>query len=141
MATVTAFLGDGLRTMITTEDHQLVADEPVEQGGEGAGPGPYDLLLAALGACTAMTLRLYSDRKGWALRSVQVELSLDRIHKRDCEDCTDDDKHPFVDMIERTVHLDGELDAAQRERLRVIADKCPVHRSLEGRARIRTVIA
>jgi uncharacterized OsmC-like protein/fermentation-respiration switch protein FrsA (DUF1100 family) len=122
---------------ITVGSHRFLADEPVAVGGLDSGPGPYDLLLAGLGACTAMTLRLYAERKALPLERVTVELSHSRIHAADCEDC--ETKEGMLDRIERAITLRGELDAEQRRRLLEIADKCPVHRTLTSEVSIRTV--
>ena len=122
---------------ITVGVHRFLADEPVEVGGLDSGPGPYDLLLAGLGACTAMTLRLYAERKALPLERVTVELAHSRIHAADCEDC--ETKEGMLDRIERAITLRGELDAEQRRRLLEIADKCPVHRTLKSEINIRTV--
>jgi putative redox protein len=115
--------------------HRLLADEPEAAGGFDAGPSPYDLLAAALGACTSMTLRMYADRKGLALDRVRVEVSHDKVHATDCAECG---PRSVIDRFERVVHLDGDLDAAQRQRLLEMADRCPVHRTLESRAQIVT---
>src|SRR6195256_5042479 len=112
-------------------------DESADVGGLDSGPGPYDLVLAGLGACTAMTLRLYAERKGLPLERVIVELSHGRIHAADCETC--ETKEGMIDRIERTIALRGNLDAEQRERLLEIADKCPVHRTLTSEVDIRTI--
>jgi uncharacterized OsmC-like protein len=117
--------------------HRLIADEPVNAGGLDSGPGPYDLLLAALGACTSMTLRLYADRKKLPLARVQVRLRHGRIYATDCAEC--ETKEGMIDRIERVITLEGDLDAAQRARLMEIADKCPVHRTLKSEVDIRTV--
>jgi uncharacterized OsmC-like protein/alpha-beta hydrolase superfamily lysophospholipase len=122
---------------ITVGAHRFLADEPVEVGGLDSGPGPYDLLLAGLGACTAMTLRLYAERKTLPLERVTVELNHSRIHATDCEDC--ETKEGMLDRIERAITLRGALDAEQRRRLLEIADKCPVHRTLTSEIDIRTV--
>jgi putative redox protein len=119
--------------------HRLLADEPLKAGGLDSGPGPYDLLLAGLGACTAMTLRLYADRKQLPLKRAQVRLRHNKIHAADCADC--ETKEGMVDHIERAIVLEGDLDAEQRARLMEIADKCPVHRTLESEIDIRTVEA
>ena len=116
--------------------HVLTADEPVAQGGLDSGPTPYDLLLAGLGACTSMTLRLYADQKRLPLESVKVALKHSRIHAADCETC--ETKEGKVDRIDRILTLTGDLDAAQRKRLLEIADKCPVHRTLTSEIDIRT---
>jgi putative redox protein len=110
--------------------HQWVGDEPASVGGDDLGPGPYDMLTAALGACTAMTLRMYARQKQWPLDKVTVELAHSKIHAKDCAECeTRDGK---VDRIERFVTITGALDAEQRQRLLEIADKCPVHRTLHS---------
>lgn len=139
--------GEGLVTVTETGEgtfqqevqigpHHLVADEPVASGGLGSGPSPYDLVLAGLGACTSMTLRLYADQKGWPLERVAVTLAHRKIHAADCADC--ETKAGKIDEVERTIALDGPLDAIQRARLMEIADKCPVHRTLHGEIRVRT---
>jgi putative redox protein len=122
---------------ISAGRHRFLADEPVGVGGLDSGPGPYDLLLAALGACTAMTLRLYAERKALPLERVTIALTHDRIHAADCEDC--ETKEGMIDRIERAITLRGALDVAQRKRLTEIADKCPVHRTLTSEVDIRTV--
>ncbi len=117
--------------------HRLVAEEPVKVGGLDSGPGPYDLLLAALGACTSMTLRLYADRKQLPLTRTQVRLRHDKIHAADCAEC--ETKEGTIDRIERAITLEGDLDPGQRARLMEMADKCPVHRTLTSKVEIRTV--
>ncbi|MBL8672724.1 MAG: alpha/beta fold hydrolase [Alphaproteobacteria bacterium] len=119
--------------------HRLVADEPESVGGDGSGPGPYDLLLAGLGACTSMTLRMYAERKGLPLDRVTVRLAHDRIHAKDCADC--ETKEGLVDRIRRAIAVEGALSPEQRQRLHEIADKCPVHRTLENEIRIETSLA
>jgi uncharacterized OsmC-like protein/alpha-beta hydrolase superfamily lysophospholipase len=121
---------------IATGPHRLIADEPVAAGGLDSGPGPYDLLLAALGACTSMTLRLYADHKQLPLERVSVELSHAKIYAQDCEEC--ETKEGKIDRIERTLTLEGDLNDEQRARLLEIADKCPVHRTLTSEVNIRT---
>lgn len=116
--------------------HRLIADEPENVGGLDSGPGPYDFLLAGLGACTAMTIRLYADKKGWPLQRVQVGLDHDKVHAQDCADC--ETREGRVDEITRTLTLEGDLDAEQRARIFEIADKCPVHRTLHSEIKIRT---
>lgn len=121
---------------ITMGPHALTADEPAAVGGDDAGPGPYDLLLAALGACTSMTLRLYAERKGWPLGRVRVDLGHRKIHAEDCAEC--ETRVGLLDEITREITLPGPLDAEQRARLIEIADKCPVHRTLTSEVRILT---
>lgn len=106
--------------------HTLIADEPAEIGDD-TGPTPYDLLLAALGACTAMTLRMYAERKGWPLERVSVQLTHDRIHAVDAENC---ETRCMIDRIDTVLDLDGPLTDEQRDRLAEIAERCPVHRTL-----------
>ncbi len=107
----------------------FVIDEPQSVGGEGAGPDPYTLLLAALGGCTSMTVMMYARRKEWNLERVSVKLSQQRVHAKDCLDC-DTSTDGFVQRIERTVTLEGELDEEQRKRLLEISRMCPVHKTL-----------
>ncbi|MBB1060326.1 bifunctional alpha/beta hydrolase/OsmC family protein [Marilutibacter spongiae] len=116
--------------------HALLADEPLGAGGSNRGPTPYDLLLMSLGACTSMTLRLYAERKRYPLDDVDIELVHERVHARDCAECAERDGH--VERITRRVRLVGELDAAQREDLLRIADRCPVHRTLASAPAIVT---
>ena len=116
--------------------HQLIADEPVAAGGEDSGPGPYDYLLAGLGACTSMTMRMYADRKSLPLERVTVTLKHGKIHAKDCEEC--ETREGMLDQIEREIAIEGTLDAEQHRRLLEIADKCPVHRTLHSEIRIVT---
>jgi len=125
-----------LQQEITTGAHRFLADEPVAAGGADSGPNPYDLLLAALGACTAMTLRLYAERKALPLDRVTVKLRHAKIHAADCAAC--ETKEGKIDHIERGIVLEGALDADTRKRLLEIADKCPVHRTLTSEVDIAT---
>ncbi|HEX9668808.1 MAG TPA: bifunctional alpha/beta hydrolase/OsmC family protein [Thermoanaerobaculia bacterium] len=118
----------GLAQRIVARRHRLRADEPEAAGGTDTGPTPYDLLVAALGACTGMTLRLYAERKGLPLEGVRVRLRHGRIHAADCAAC--ETKEGKVDRIERDIELLGQLAPEQRQRLLEIADRCPVHRTL-----------
>jgi len=123
--------GEGLFPQwVAAGTHRLRADEPVTAGGSDSGPAPYDLLLAALGTCTNMTLKLYADRKGWVLDRLETRLRHDRIHAEDCAEC--ETRTGMVDRIERQITVEGDLTAAQRAKLAEIADKCPVHRTLHG---------
>lgn len=122
--------------IITVGPHRLVADEPVAAGGEDAGPGPYDFLLAGLGACTSMTMRLYADRKSLPLDRVTVTLKHSKVYAKDCAEC--ETRDGMLDQIERDIAIDGALDAEQRKKLMEIADKCPVHRTLTSEIRIVT---
>ncbi len=121
---------------ISAGRHALRADEPASVGGEDSGPTPYGLLLASLGACTSMTLRMYAERKQIPLDRVTVRLRHEKIHASDCGDC--ETREGRIDSIEREILLEGELDAATRARLLEIADRCPVHRTLHGEVRITT---
>ena len=138
-AVVVTGAGEGLfPQLISAHGHRLRADEPVEVGGTDSGPGPYDFLLAGLGACTAMTVRMYAERKKWPLENAHVTLRHSRIHATDCAEC--ETKAGMLDRIERAIRLDGQLDADQKARLMEIADKCPVHRTLTSEIRIETTM-
>jgi uncharacterized OsmC-like protein len=120
----------GLQQSIQIRDHCVLADEPVAGGGNDAGPNPYELLLSALGACTAMTVRLYAQRKGWPLDGVEVALQHERIHAEDCADC--ETREGFLDKITKQLTLLGpQLADEQRQRLFEIAERCPVQRTLQ----------
>lgn len=121
---------------IFTQQHRLVSDEPVEQGGADSGANPYELLLAALGSCTSMTLRMYANHKKLDLEAIEVTLRHSRVHLDDCKTC--DDKNTLVDKIDRKIKLVGRLDDDQRKRLLEIADKCPVHKTLVNEIVIET---
>lgn len=108
--------------------HSFTTDEPVAAGGEDAGPDPYTLLLAALGSCISMTVTLYARRKQWPLESVTVRLGQNRMHSKDCKEC--EQIEGYIHRIERTVSFTGPLTEEQRTRLREIAHKCPVHKTL-----------
>jgi putative redox protein len=119
---------------VTVGPHQLLADEPTTSGGDDTGLAPYDFLLAGLGACTSMTMRLYADRKSLPLERTTVTLRHSKIHAQDCAEC--ETKDGMLDQIERVIGMEGPLDAAQRAKLMEIADKCPVHRTLTSEVRI-----
>jgi len=121
---------------ISTGPHHLLADEPAAAGGEDTGPGPYDFVLAGLGACTSMTMRIYADRKSLPLERVTVTLRHSKIHAEDCTEC--ETKAGMLDQIDRVITMEGALDAEQRGKLMEIADKCPVHRTLTSEIRIVT---
>jgi putative redox protein len=126
---------DHFPTEITAGRHALGADEPASVGGTDTGPTPYDLLLSSLGACTAITLRMYADRKQWPLDSVTVRLGIERVHAKDCDECESD--KGWATRIRRVVELEGPtLSEQQRRRLAEIADRCPVHRTLTSEIRI-----
>lgn len=135
--TVVAETGEeGYAQRVTVGPHELVADEPVSAGGGDAGPSPYDLLLASLGTCTSMTIRMFAQRRGWPLRGITVRLRHSRIHAVDCENCESDSGQ--VDHIQRDIAIDGDLDDEQRTTLMKIADRCPVHRTLQSEVAIDT---
>jgi len=121
---------------IVAGPHRYLADELVSVGGNGSGPSPYEYLLAALGACTSMTIRLYADLKKLPLQRVSVRLKHDKIHAVDCENC--ETKEGKIDRIDRVVALEGDLTLEQRAKLMEIADKCPVHRTLHSEVDVRT---
>lgn len=120
-----------------SDRHQLMADEPVSYGGSNLGPSPYDLLLMALGACTSMTLRLYANHKKLDVRDISVRLQHEKVHAEDCEHCLDSGGK--LDKLSRFIHIDGDISDEQRQRLIEIADKCPVHKTLQSRPLISTV--
>jgi putative redox protein len=122
--------------IVTSGPHEMLADEPVAVGGKDSGPGPYDFLLASLGACTSMTMRMYADRKSLPLDRVTVTLTHGKIHAKDCAEC--ETREGMLDQIDREIRIEGALDAEQRARLMEIADKCPVHRTLHSEIRIVT---
>ena len=124
---------------ISAGAHHARADEPTSVGGDDTGFTPYDLLLAGLGACTSMTLRMYADQKKWPLEHVSVQLRHTKIHAQDCSEC--ETREGKVDRIEREIAITGDLDDTQRARLLEIADKCPVHRTLHSEVSIHTQLS
>ena len=128
----------GLAQTISAGKHRLLADEPAPIGTD-TGPTPYEILLAGLGACTSMTLRMYAQRKGFDLQRIIVRLQHSRIHAEDCADC--ETKQGYLLRIDREIELTGNLDDAQKRRLLEIAERCPVHRTLTSEINIRTTLA
>lgn len=125
---------------ITAGGHNLVADEPVAAGGTDRGPGPYDLLMAALGSCMSMTIGLYARTRKWPLETVVVRLTHSRVYAKDCLDCVVRDD-TLLDRIDTAVQLSGALTAEQERKLMEVAHKCPVHRTLKSQIDIREVSA
>ena len=122
---------------IVVGEHAFLADEPMSYGGDDSGPNPYELLNATLEACTSMTLRMYADRKKLPLEKVRIRLEHEKGPAEDCKTCTEDEK-ARVDIITKYIALEGDLDEATRMRLMEIADKCPVHRTLNAPVVIRS---
>jgi putative redox protein len=136
--TVIVYSESGLLQEIVSGPHKWRADEPAPVG-TNAGPSPYELLLASLGACTSMTLRLYAQRKEIDLKQIRIKLQHYRIHAEDCADCETEDG--FMDRIDSDIELTGNLDDAQKRRLLEIADRCPIHRTLKSEIVIRTSLS
>jgi putative redox protein len=128
---VTIEIGDGTLTRLQARDHVWAADEPAELRGTDQGPNPYELLLGSLGACTALTLRMYSHRKEWPLRSVRLTYEFSREYARDCREC-EEEGDARLDVIRARILIRGTFDDEQKARLTDIAGRCPVHRTLEG---------
>lgn len=134
--TVNSVTGERFTQIVESGKHQLISDKSESFGGSDKGPGPYSYLLAALGSWTAITLRMYAERKGFKLNNITIRLSHDR---RDLEDCSDrETTEDKVDQIQSDIHLDGELDESQRKRLLEIATRCWMHRTLSPGVKIRT---
>ncbi len=129
-------LGSGFTQSVVAPVHRWLADEPESVGGADLGPSPYEMLLAALGACKSMTLRMYADRKGWPLESVDVKLRHSRTHAEDC--AAGEAESGLISRIDVELEVHGELDDTQRRRLAEIADRCPVHRTLITETHIET---
>jgi uncharacterized OsmC-like protein len=127
---------DGFAQVIHAGRHRFAADEPASAGGTDTGPSPYDLLLAALGACTSMTVAMYARRKAWPLEEVTVHLRHSKIYAADCAEC--ETKEGMLDRIERDIHFTGPLTEEQRSKLLEISNKCPVHRTLTSEIEIDT---
>ncbi len=128
----------GYTTRVQAGHHHLLADEPKQIGGQDLGPRPYEYLVASLGACTSITLRMYADRKKWPLEAIRIELTHKKVRAKDCEIC--EASSGKVDIIERRVFLEGPLDDDQRQQLLAIADRCPVHLTLASETLIQTVL-
>jgi putative redox protein len=133
---LTAQSSTNVQVRIKAGRHEIIADEPLGVGDD-AGPDPYSLLLSSLAACTIMTVRMYAKRKNWPVEDVELSLSTQKIHAKDCEDC-ESDPNARVDIIERQIRFKGDLTPEQIDRLSDIASKCPVHRTLTSETVIRT---
>jgi len=133
---------EGFRTQINAGGRQLIADEPKEAGGTAEGPSPYELLLAALGACTAMTLKMYIERKKLPITDVEVLLTFDRIHIDDCESCVKEERlnDQEVQHISRLIYVTGDVTEEQKERLLYIAGRCPVHVTLHSNPHVEDAL-
>ncbi|MDX6693907.1 MAG: hypothetical protein QOF02_1510 [Blastocatellia bacterium] len=129
MSEVTVTSLGNMQNEVSYDGHTFLVDEPASLGGDGAGPDPYTLLLAALGSCISLTVRMYARRKSWPLTRVRVRLRQQRIHVKDCAEC-ESNTEGFVHRIERSVTLEGDLTEEQRARLQEISHKCPVHKTL-----------
>jgi putative redox protein len=130
MATITADLTSGFAVELRSGDHLWYADEPEDLGGTDTGPNPYALLVSALAACTCITVSMYCRRKGWKLHSISARYEIDNVHADDCDDCGDD-AEGRIDRIRSEIFIEGEFDEDQRARLSDVAQRCPVHRTLD----------
>ncbi|QHT71097.1 OsmC family protein [Rhodocytophaga rosea] len=130
---------DTFTASIRTHTHSFTIDEPIEVGGNNLGPDPYEVLLGALGACTAITLRMYAANKGWPLTRISVSLAHQKIYNQDCQNCEQNSAR--LDNIEKVLYLEGNLSEMQLERLKIIADKCPVHKTLVAGMSITSSLA
>jgi putative redox protein len=140
LSTIEINSGDQLYTQeIAGRSHRWRSDEPAEQGGSNKGPGPYELLLSAVGSCTMINVQMYADRKDWPLESVSATLSHDRIHARDCEDCKSEDAK--ISEIKIKLDFKGDLTPEQKDRLLEISRRCPVKKTLEGEMKVRSSLA
>jgi putative redox protein len=131
MTAITAELLGGYQVEVTDGTHTWLADEPVDLGGEDTGPTPYEYLLGSLAACTVITLSMYARRKKILVTSISVEYAHDRVHARDCEQC-EDDRTGMIDRVTSRIFIDGDFDEATRQRLMEVAQRCPVHKTLEN---------
>ena len=139
---VKLMMKEGFRTQITAGANTLIADEPKEVGGTDEGPSPYELLLAALGACTVMTLKMYVERKKLPITDVEVSLTFDRIHIDDCESCVKEERlnDQEVQHISRLIYVTGDVTEEQKERLLYIAGRCPVHVTLHSNPHVEDAL-
>jgi putative redox protein len=133
---VAQILDEGYTTELKVGIHSLIADEPKSVGGDNFGPSPYGYLLSALGSCTAMTMRMYADRKGWKINEINVHMSHSKDYAKDCDSCESSSNK--IDVIDRSIEIDADLTAEQKDKLMEIADKCPVHRTLHTTVQVKT---
>lgn len=133
---VAQILDTGFTTELKVGIHSLIADEPKKVGGDNLGPSPYGYLLSALGACTAITMRMYADRKGWKVNEINVHMSHKKDYAKDCETCETSSNR--IDVIDKVIEIDADLTPEQKEKLLAIADKCPVHRTLHNTVQVNT---
>ena len=131
-----AITKDTYTTQVSTQHHMGLTDEPVALGGQNKGPSPYDLLMGALASCTSITLRMYLNRKGWDVKRIRVRVNYSRDYEMDCESSSSVKKK--IDVFERIINIEGNLDETKRARILEIANKCPVHLTLENKAKIKT---
>lgn len=129
---------ENYKTTLTAGNHELIADEPEGKGGKNSGPDPYDYLLMSLGSCTVITVKMYADRKKWAVEDIYVELRHQKTHAQDCIEC--DDPKAKIDKIEKEIIVKGDLTEEQVERLLEISRKCPVHKTLLGGIEIESTV-
>ena len=131
---------ESFKTTLTAGSHEVIADEPTSvPGGKDQGPDPYDLLLMSLGTCTAMTMKMYSERKKWPVEDIYVEMRHNKSHAKDCIDC--DDPKSKIDSIEKEIIIKGDLSKEQLEKMLEISKKCPVHRTLLSDIEINSSLA
>lgn len=129
---------ENYKTVMTAGNHESIADEPVNLGGQATGPDPYDYLLMSLGSCTVITIKMYADRKKWPVEDVFVELRHFKSHAQDCNNCEKSDTK--IDYIEKDIIVKGDISDDQLDKLLEISDKCPVHRTLLGQMNIASAI-
>lgn len=129
---------ENLQHQVVSYPHSFIADEPREDEGDGLGPNPYDLLLSALGACTAMTLIMYAERKKIPIESISVELDHERQYREDCEGCSEEERR--VETISRRITVSGAITREQKNKLLEIAKKCPIHRTIAAKPTVEDQI-
>ena len=136
MSHVSASLASGTKVRLTNGRHSWAADEPASVGGTDEGPDPYELLLGSLAACTCITIAMYCRHKGMTLRSVTASFEFANVHADDCEHCSDEESG-FIEHVTSNVHISGDFDDKQKQRLAQIATRCPVHKTLANGVEFR----